>query len=86
MDNALEHAAVETLCDKTPKPRKPWVSEGTLELITEKHAMDRRGDSENFKRKKRKSGGNLERTGKDWRRTSRTKSWTYGTNVWALNI
>ncbi len=53
MDKALDHAATETLYDKTPKPKKPWVSEATLKLITEKHAMDRRGDSENFKKKEK---------------------------------
>ena len=58
MDKALERAAAETLQEKTPKPRKPWVSEATLKLITEKHAMDRRGDSENFNNKEKKSGGN----------------------------
>ncbi len=70
LDKALEHAAEETLYDKAPKPKKPWVSEATLKLITEKHAMDRRGDSENFKKQE-----------KEVRRELR-KDWTF----WAENL
>ncbi len=54
LDKALEYAAFESLSDKPPKPKKPWVSENTLKMITEKRTLDRKGGSENFKIKKRK--------------------------------
>ncbi len=45
LDKALEYVAFEFLSDKPPKPKKPWTSDSTLNMITEKRTLDRNGDS-----------------------------------------